>query len=124
MLLLLSGNEYTRLTSFDGRPGDGPYTVSEPLFLFLSNSIYVAEIGLGLLLLWRPTRQLGVVAALIFMVATETTAREFMFGTLFVCTILLFARADVLNRLVKPITAFLAILLLVRLGWLPEVLFY
>ena len=42
---LLSPEELLRFTSYDRGVGSGPYLVSSPLFLALSNSIYLVELS-------------------------------------------------------------------------------
>jgi hypothetical protein len=121
---LLPGEELQRLTSYGGIVGDGPYLVSSPLFLTVSNAVWVVEIALALLLFSRATRAYACAAACAFMIATESVARELMFGVEFVSAVLLFARSDLLRRLIWPIVGVLTLLWLVRLGLLPEVVFH
>lgn len=121
---LLPADELARLLQFKGRPGDGPYLVSSPLFVFVSNFTYVAELGLVPLLLARRTRHLAIVAALLLFGAIEAAAREFYFGLVFVNCLFLFLRNDLHRRLVLPAAVVLIALLLSRAGVLPEMTFY
>ena len=68
--------------------------------------------------------QFAWIAAVLFVAATEVVARELMFGVEFACAIALFASGDVVRRLVWPVVAFLALLVLMRLGVVPGVLFH
>jgi hypothetical protein len=60
----------------------------------------------------------------LLVVAVQLVARELMFGVEFCAALTLFADRDRLTRWVKPIAVFFGLLLLVRLGLLPEVLFH
>jgi hypothetical protein len=121
---LLSSAEFVRLTGCGGEVGDGPYLVSSPLFLAVSNLVWIAEIGLAALLFPRVTRRYAWIAAVAFVAVTQVVAREFMFGVEFACAILLFARGDRVSRMVVPVAVFLALLLLVRLGILWDLVFH
>ena len=121
---LLPPAEVERLTSYDGWVGDGPYLVSSPLFLAVSNAVWISEIALGALLFSRTSRSFACAAACVLIAATQFVARELMFGVEFASATLLFARTDLLRHLVKPAAVFLALLILVRLGVLPEVTFH
>jgi len=121
---LLPAGELARLRSYTGAVGDGPYVVSGPLFVVVSNAVWVVEIALGALLAWRRSRPFAWVATLLFIAGTELVARELMFGVEFAFGTLLFARGDVARRAVWPAAALLALLVLVRAGMLPEVAFH
>jgi hypothetical protein len=121
---LLPATEYQRLTGYSGAVGDGPYLVDSPLFIATSNAVWIAEMALALLLIPRRTRTAACVVACVFMLATETAARELMFGVEFVCALLLFLRTDLLRRLVVPAAIILGLLILMRLGVLPEITFH
>lgn len=120
---LLGVEELQRLTSFTGAVGDGSYRVSAPLFLVVSNLVWIAEIALAVLLYLPRTRRAAMIAACLVFVATEVVARELMFGVEFLAAILLFDRGDLLRRLVVPTGALLALLILIRLV-LPGVTFH
>jgi hypothetical protein len=121
---LLASGELDRLVSYGAAAGDGPYVTSSPLFVAASNAVWIVEMTLGVLLIPLATRRFALISACIFMVATESVARELMFGVEFVCAILLFARTALLRRLVWPAAVFLAVLVVIRLGLLPEILFH
>ena len=121
---LVPADELTRLTSYTGAIGDGPYLVEAPLLTVASNAVWVAEIALGLLLLLPACRRFAWPAACLFVLALELVARELMFGVEFCAAVALFSRRDRLTRWVVPVAVFLGLLVLVRLGWLPAVLFH
>jgi hypothetical protein len=120
---LLPAEELERLTSYVVAVGDGPYLVSSPGFVAISNAVWILEIALAVLLIPRVTRGVAWIAVCLFVVATEAVAREFMFGVEFVAAITLFARGDATRRLVVPAAVVLGVFVLMRLGVLPEVLF-
>jgi hypothetical protein len=122
--LLLPSGEFERLAAYSRDVGQGPYLVDAPLFVAASNGVYVAEIGLALLLLWRPTRILGVLGAVTLLLAIEAAAREFFFGLVFANAIALFLPGVPHRRFLEPVAILLAYLLLVRLGFVPEVIFH
>jgi hypothetical protein len=121
---LIPGDELARLGTYQGTIGDGPYLVDAPLLIAASNLVWVAEIGFALLLLLPVTRRVAWPAACLVVVAIELVARELMFGVEFCAALTLFARQDRLTRWITPIALLLGLLILVRLGLLPEVLFY
>lgn len=121
---VLPESEYVRLTAFGGQPGDGPYAVRSALVVAIANLTWIAEIALAPALLWRRTRPFAVVAAVALICAIEVAAREVFFGLLYVNLILLFLERPWHPKLVAPIAVVLALLALVRLGWLPPVVFY
>ncbi len=121
---LLPADEYARLTAFTGQVGDGPYAVRSPLVIAIANLTWIAEMALAPALLWRHTRPFAIAAAVALIVAIELAAREAFFGLLYVNLILLFLDRPWHPKLVAPVAALLALMLLVRVGWLPAVVFY
>ena len=122
--LLLPHDEFLRLSHYRLQAGDGPFLVSSPLIVVLSNTTYSVEIGLAALLLLRRTRPLAVIGGIVFLVGIEAAAREFFFGLIYINMLLLFLERDVNRRLVGVFGAVLVCLLLVRLKVLPELIFY
>jgi len=120
----LSAEEFTRLISFTGQSGDGPYLVTSMPFLFLSNVIYIAEITLAPCLLFRKTRLFGVLGIAVLLVGIEAAAREVFFGLVFLNSLLLFLYTDINRKLLWGFAFFLLVLLLSRVGILPPVVFY
>jgi len=121
---LVPTDELARLTSYSGAIGDGPYLADAPLLMAASNLVWIAEIGLALLLLLPVTRHRAWPIACLLVVGIELVARELMFGVEFCAALALFGRGDRLTRWVVPIGVFLGLLVLVRLGLLPEVVFH
>lgn len=122
--LLLPHDDFVRLSQYHLQAGDGPYLISSPLVILLSNVTYVIEMALPALLVLRRTRQLAVVGAIVFLAGIEAAAREFFFGLIYLNMLLLFLERAVNRRLVGVFAAVLACLLLVRFKILPEVIFY
>jgi len=121
---LFSPAELERLSGLEGVAGDGPYRVAGLHLTLLSNAVWASEMSLALLLLVRRTRVLAWVVAAGLIVAVQIVARELMFGLEFLGAILLFARRDLVSRAVWPVVAGLALLLMMRLGLLPEMIFH
>ncbi len=121
---LVSPEELGRLSSYSGAVGDGPYLVSSPAFLAVSNAAWLLELALAPLLFFRATRPVAWIAACVVVLVTQLVAREFLFGVEFVAALLLFARTDIIRRAVLPAALFLGLLVLIRLGMLPEVIFH
>lgn len=121
---LLPPDEYARLTSFGSDVGAGPYLVSSPLFLVVSNAVWVAELVLPLLLLWPPARPLAVAATLALLVGIEVAAREVFFGIVFANGLLLFLPRPLGRWYPALVGALLAWLLLGTLGVVPAVEFH
>ncbi len=121
---LVSPEELGRLSSYSGSVGDGPYLVSSPAFLVVSNAAWLLELALAPLLFFRATRPMAWIAACVFVLVTQLVARELLFGVEFVAALLLFARTDIIRRAVLPAALFLGLLVLIRLGMLPEVIFH
>jgi hypothetical protein len=115
----LSAEEYSRLSALVPGRGSGPYRVSEPLFLLVSNGAWLTELVLAPLLLVRRTRFLAALGVVIFMVAIETGARELFFGMIMISLALLYTKRDA-NRIPLPVFACaLALLLATSAGFLP-----
>jgi hypothetical protein len=121
---LLPAQELERLTSYAAAVGDGPYLVTSPVFLFVSNAVWIVEIALAVLLCVRATRPAAWVAGVLFVVGTEVVAREFMFGIEMVCAMLLFARTDLIRKTILPVSILLAALVLMRAGLIPGFVFH
>jgi hypothetical protein len=121
---LLPAGEADRLRALGDLAGAGPYLVESPMFLIVSNAVWVAEIGLVFLLVHSGAPRIAWISASLFVHATQHVAREFLFGIEFVAALALFARTDVVRRFVAPAAAILIALVLIRLGLLPEVTFH
>ena len=120
---VLPGAELERLSSYTAAVGDGPYLVSTPTLAVISNAVWILEIALAVLLIPRTTRKFAWIAACTFVLATEIVARELMFGVEFIAALSLFAWRDVTRWMVVPAAIVLAVLVCMRLGLVPDVLF-
>ncbi len=116
---LIPLQEMARLISYKREAGSGPFLIDSAIFKVLSNSAWISEIVLGLLLLFRRTWALAVVCAIFSMFVIEFIAREFLFGVLIVSLLFLFCRRDMNRRLLPVYIVFLAYFVAVRLGWVP-----
>jgi len=121
---LLAPDEYARLITFTRQPGDGPYLVDSLPLLVVSNGVYVAEMGVALLLLVPRARTLAVCAAMLLLLAIEVGARELFFGLIMVNALLLFPTVDASRRFVPLFAVVLGYLMLVRVGLVPDMVFY
>lgn len=106
---LLPAAELERLQAFneaalpDGRyqvaTDAGPYRVDAPLFVALSNLVYLFEIVAPILLLFRRTRSAAALSIIAFVVLIELGAREITFGMLMVQLSLIFMQGPWIRRL-------------------------
>ena len=117
---LLPEAEHARLLSLQPGAGVGPYRVDAPLFVAASNSVWIAEIGLPVLLLIPATRRWAVPGVIALMAAIELAARELFFGAIMVSLALLFARADWSSRALPFLAVAIAVLMLSSAGVLPR----
>ncbi len=116
---LIPPEEMARLISYKREAGSGPFLIDSAIFKVLSNSAWISEIVLGLLLLFRKVWPLAVVCAIFTVFVVEFIARELIFGVLMVSLLFLFCRRDVIRPLLPVYIVFMAYLVSVRLGWVP-----
>lgn len=121
---LLPAGELARLTSFTTDVGSGPYLVSSPPFLLVSNAIWIAELVLALLLLWPPARAVAVAGTLAVLAGIEVGARELFFGLVFANGVLLFVPGRIGAWYPALAGALLAWMLLGSLGVVPSMVFH
>jgi hypothetical protein len=89
---VLPSEEVARLQSYAPfERGAGPYRVAAPLFVALSNAVWIAELVLPIGLLWRRTRGLAAAAAAALVLSIQLGARELGFALLFASLLLPFA---------------------------------
>ncbi len=117
--LFIPPEEFSRLAAYATQAGSGPFLIDSAIFRILSNSAWISEIVLGLLLLCRRLWFLAVVFGIFTVFIIEFIAREFVFGVMMVSLLFLFCRQDVNRRLLPVYIVFLAYLAAVRLGWVP-----
>ena len=111
--------ELTRLRAIEAPvPGSGPFTVDAPVFLILSNLVYVAEIALAVGLLWPRTRRMAIWLTIGMLFVIELSAREVFFGLMFTHLLLALHPEDLNRRLLPLSLAVYALALLAKItGW-------
>jgi hypothetical protein len=100
-------------------PGVGPFRVDSLLFLAVSNGIYVSEISLAALLVWRRARPYAWRVGIAVIVGIELAAREGMFGMLCVSLFLCFPERALNRRLLPLLVALYAISLAMSFALIP-----
>lgn len=117
---IVPAEEITRLQTLQwDRVGAGPIRSDAPLLVLASNVVYLFELAIPLLLLWRPTRRAAVIALLPFTIAIQFGAREAFFGGLLVNLALLFWPRDLHSRALWIFLAYYAALATLRFA-LPD----
>lgn len=87
----IGAEEFSRLRHIHPeRLGAGPFVVNSPVFLAMSNSVYVVEMLAPFLLLFLRTRVFAAFGFLLFMAAIQAGALELFFGLLMVNLLFLF----------------------------------
>jgi len=119
---LIPAAELERLQAFnevalaDGRHqvaiDAGPYRVNAPLFVAMSNLVYVFEIVAPILLMFRRTRTAAALSIIAFVVLIELGAREITFGMLMSNLALLYLAGPWVKRLFPAFAAAYLYLLL------------
>jgi hypothetical protein len=90
LAFLLPADELSRLVSAGAREvGSGPYRTHAWLLIAASNAVWIAELVLPALLLFRRTRVWGAWLAAAFVLSIQLVAREAMFGLLYSQLVLL-----------------------------------
>jgi hypothetical protein len=116
--LVLSDADSARLMEMGGRIETGPYISTDPIFLVMSNAVWVSEMGLAVLLIVSKRRRFAVWAAFAMILSIELGAREMVFGCLFATLILAFYERK--NALVWwPVLAGLQVLSMLATHFLP-----
>jgi hypothetical protein len=116
----MPAGEFERLSRIVIQEGAGPFRVDSLVFVVLSNVAFAAELILPVLLLFAPTRRLGVLATLAYFVAIESAAREVFFGGLMAALVLSCGPSSWIKR-AQPIGyAGLLVLLATSVGLLPR----
>jgi len=116
---LIPPEEMARLISYKREAGSGPFLIDSAIFKVLSNSAWISEIVLSLLLLFRRLWHPAVVFGIFTVFIIEFIAREFIFGVLMVTLLFLFCRRDMNRPLLPVYIVFLAYFVAVELGWVP-----
>lgn len=115
----LSAGELARLEGMHGRIHTGPYSISEPLFVLMSNAVWIGEMGIAIALMIPRTRKIGVWGGLALVVGIELGAREIIFGSLFAFLILMFLEGQRV-RFIWPVLALMQILGVLAYQLRPE----
>ena len=111
----MSAEEFSRLRHIHPeRLGAGPFLVSSPIFLAMSNSVYLIEMLTPFFLLHLRTRVLATLAFGLFMIAVETGALELLFGMLMINLLLLFLPRAINYRALPAVAACYAALFAAR----------
>lgn len=117
---MLPAAEVARLESYDPfRSGAGPYRVTQPFFVLVSNAVWIAELVLPFGLLARRTRLAAALAATALVVAIQLGAREAGFALLFVNLLLLFVPSRVARVLLPAFLGLLGFALAAVVGLAP-----
>ncbi len=101
------------------RPSAGPYRLQSPLLLAISNGVWIAELILPVLLLWRRTRPWALFVAAAFVLSLQLGAREVMFALLFTHLCLLFAERPYNRWLLRVAPLIYAASIAARI-WFPQ----
>jgi len=114
---LIGGEDLARLSAYAAHPiYSGPYRVASPLFVALSNSVWVMEIALGVGLLIERARHVCGLLAIALVFAIQSAPREFMFAFVYTNMLLLCVRGDWNRRLRWLFVALYAALIAALLG--------
>lgn len=116
---LMPAGEVARLQALDGAVGAGPYRVASLPFALFSNGVYLAEMGLAVLLFLPRARTLAALAGIAMVFGIQLAPRELMFALLATQLFLLFLPGAWNRRLVWPIALAYAYLLAALAGWVP-----
>ena len=87
---LMPEEEVARLVEMGGQFGTGPYATHDVLFLMISNSVWIGEMGVAVLLVFSKWRKLAIFAGILLVSGIELGARELVFGCLFTLLLLIF----------------------------------
>jgi hypothetical protein len=116
---VLPAAEAARLQGYDPfQDGAGPYRVTQPLWVLISNGVWIAETTLPFALLAHRTRAVAAGIAIAFVLALQLGAREMGFALLFGNLLLLFGPV-VWQRRLFPLFALLLALALVAVVFGP-----
>ena len=117
---LLPAVELERLLSMTpDNVGSGPYAVRSTFFVLVSNLVWVFELVAPVFLLMKRTRAVAVLAVILFTVALQAGAREFMFGLLYVNLVMLFTTRGWIRSLL-PVSLGSYAFLIIMYHFYPE----
>jgi hypothetical protein len=117
---LLPADELARLAAAGAQAvGSGPYRTHAWLLIAASNAVWIAELALPALLLFRRTRVWGAWLAAAFVLSIQLVAREAVFGLLYSQLVLLVLPGRGYRRIAPLYAAAYAYLVLHLLGLAP-----
>jgi hypothetical protein len=116
---LLPATELMRLDAFRAGPQHGHYRVDSLSFMVVSNLVWLSEMAVGVGLLVRRARPLALIGGLILMLGILGSSNELFFDTLFINLMLLFARANLIGKLMPLTLVAYGYYLSVGLGIVP-----
>jgi hypothetical protein len=96
--------------------GAGPYRVVSLPFVLVANSVWMGEIALAVGMLFRRTREVSALAAIVLVFTIQLAPREFMFAVLYTNLLLLFVRGEWNHRLLPAFLFVYLYMLAVLLG--------
>lgn len=114
---LFMAEDVARFQSYAGEAATGPYRVeglAGYFFNAVSNAVWIGEMTVPLLLIWRRARPFAWVLGLLLMLGIEVVAREVFFGLLFSSVLLSFAAPPYLWRAMPWIMGFQVLLIALR----------
>ncbi|MDJ0868335.1 MAG: hypothetical protein QNK03_19670 [Myxococcota bacterium] len=117
---VLPATEIARLEGYDAmRTGAGPYRVAFAPFVLASNGVWLAELGLPVLLIARRTRVWGALGGIALMASIQVAALELGFAFLFLNLLFLSLPGDWNRRLLPAFALVFLYALGAAAGWLP-----
>jgi hypothetical protein len=119
---VVPADEVARLASYHAmQAGAGPYRAASVPLVVLSNLVWIAEIVLAPLLVWRRTRAVAAVGALLMILAIQVGAREIGFALLYGYVLLACLPGAAVRFALPVVAALCAWALLAAAGFLPGV---
>lgn len=120
MQIVIPADEFERLRNLNPNTvGSGPFCFETPWLIAVSNSIYIVEMVLPVLLQIRRFRTPACLSAIALIMLIELGAREIVFGTLFISIATLHFKKDWPGRLLPAIIGFYIYLVAGQLGLVP-----
>jgi hypothetical protein len=117
---VIPADEFERLRNHDlSTVGSGPFRFEAPWLIAASNSIYIVEMGLPVLLQFRRFRSAACVASIVLIVLIQLGAREIVFGVLFVSLATLHLEKNWPAQLLPVVVGIYTYLVAAQLGLVP-----
>lgn len=93
-----NAKEHHRLVEYAVHGAPGPYFFESPIALVVSNGVYLTEIAVAILLLWKKTRVVGAYCGIGLVLGIELIAREVVFGLIYSNLLVLFLSEHIARR--------------------------